>query len=111
MSIHPTARMPKELRPHLDNYFPESWRNYTLQELGTFVYLLTTRSLMRGSPERRARDLYDARNYWRMIGAHLDAHDLDAESQTYAFDDRPISFQDVRLTETQDELAVAESKL
>ncbi len=85
MSTHPTAKLPEELRPHLGNYFPDSWRGYTLQDLGNFVYLLTTRSLHRGRPEKRAKDLYDARNYWRMMGAHLDAHELDAESHVYDF--------------------------
>jgi hypothetical protein len=44
----------------------------TLAELGWWVHLLTKRAEMRTNPEKRAKDLYDARNYHTMMGARLE---------------------------------------
>lgn len=58
---------------HQADYKPQAWEAYTIQELGQFVHLLAKRAEHRDNPEKRAKDLYDARNYFLMIGAKLDA--------------------------------------
>lgn len=84
-SNHPNPKMPQEVQAHSDGFFPDAWKDYTLSELGGFINLLVKRSLHRGNPERRAKDLYHARLFWRMLGAHLDAHELDAEALAWSF--------------------------
>lgn len=56
--------------PHEKDYKPEAWKNYTLSELGQWVHLLAKRAEMR-TGEKRAKDLYDARNYLAMMDAKL----------------------------------------
>lgn len=56
-------------------YIRGSWDDYTMAELGQFVHLLSRRATHRENPEKRAKDLTDARNYWRMMGAKLDAQE------------------------------------
>lgn len=65
-------KTPTEIVPHEPKYKPDAWKVYSLQELGNFVHLLAKRSGHRAEPEKRKKDLDDARNYWRMMGAHLD---------------------------------------
>ena len=69
---------PPELEPFEVEYRDQAWKEYSLYELGHFVHLLAKRATHRSDPEKRAKDLRDARNYLRMMEAHLD--DLDAES-------------------------------
>jgi hypothetical protein len=63
---------PEELRLHEPDYKPGAWRQYTLAELGQWVHLLATRAGHRADAAKRKKDLDDARNYWRMMGACLD---------------------------------------
>jgi hypothetical protein len=58
---------------HDGDYKPQAWEAYTLAELGWWVHLLTTRAEHRDNPEKRAKDLYDARNYLDVMSAKLDA--------------------------------------
>jgi hypothetical protein len=58
---------------HQGDYKPQAWEAYTLAELGQWVHLLATRAQHRDTAEKRAKDLYDARNYLEMMRAKLDA--------------------------------------
>ena len=51
----------------------DAWRQYTLAELGDFIHLLVKRSQHHKRRDLQAKDLIDARAYWRMMGALLDA--------------------------------------
>lgn len=63
------------LKPHEPNYKPAAWQNYTLQELGEWVHLLVKRSRHRSDAKKREKDLYDARNYYLMMGKMLEAEE------------------------------------
>jgi hypothetical protein len=69
--IIPTA--PPEIEAHAGDYHDRAWENYSIAELGNFTHLLAKRSQQRSNPEKQAKDLHDARNYWLMIGSHLAA--------------------------------------
>jgi hypothetical protein len=58
---------------HESDYKPQAWEAYTLAELGQWVHLLATRAGHRDSPEKRSKDIHDARNYLAMMSAKLDA--------------------------------------
>ena len=64
---------PKGIQSHAADYKPQAWEQYTLAELGWWVHLFATRAGHRDNPEKRAKDLYDARNYLAMMAAKLDA--------------------------------------
>lgn len=66
---------PKQLDPHQREYKPQAWQAYTLQELGMWVHLFAKRAEHRADQDKRRKDLYDARNYLKMMEAHLDALD------------------------------------
>jgi hypothetical protein len=61
------------IEQHQGDYKPAAWDAYTLAELGWWVHLLATRAGHRDNAEKRAKDLYDARNYLAMMQAKLDA--------------------------------------
>jgi len=44
-------------------YQPEAWRNYTNEEIASWVGLFSKRSTMRTSKEKALKDLQDAQNY------------------------------------------------
>jgi hypothetical protein len=68
-------KQPQALDAHQQDYKPQAWRAYTLQELGSWVHLFAKRAEHRSDPEKRKKDLQDARNYHAMMGAWLDALD------------------------------------
>jgi hypothetical protein len=63
---------PETIKTHESDYKPQAWEQYTLAELGMWVHLLATRAGQRADPEKRRKDLYDARNYLEMMRARLD---------------------------------------
>lgn len=63
---------PDSIRAHEGDYQPAAWESFSFAELGWWVHLLTARAAHRASPEKRAKDLYDARNYLEMMRAKLD---------------------------------------
>lgn len=67
-----TMNTPEEIKSHERDYKPDAWKSYSIEELGCFVHLLAKRSEHRSDFTKKAKDLEDARNYWRMIGSHLD---------------------------------------
>jgi hypothetical protein len=73
MQTNQTPETPAEIMPHANKYIPDAWRDYTVQELGQWVHLLHKRASHRADAEKKAKDIDDAKNYWRMIGKHLDA--------------------------------------
>lgn len=64
---------PESIKPHADDYFTDTWKKYTLEELGQWVSLLAKRSHHRLNKEKRTKDLYDAQNYLNMMQAHISA--------------------------------------
>lgn len=74
---HPHARAPQEIFPHRDDFKEQSWRQYSIEQLGQWVSLLVLRSTHRAQPAQQAKDLYDANNYALMMLAHIDAHVAD----------------------------------
>ena len=63
--------IPKSLETHRSDYKDRAWEEYSFGELGNFVHLLAKRSEHRSTPEKKKKDLYDARNYLLMMDAKL----------------------------------------
>ena len=59
------------LEKHQKDYKERAWKNYTFSELGNFVHLLAKRAGHRSNEEKKAKDLYDAANYLRMMELKL----------------------------------------
>ena len=74
---HPAAVAPHSLRPHQSDYEDQSWKSYTLEQLGSAVAFFVKRATQRAIPAKQAKDLYDAHNYLAMMQAHIDAHVAD----------------------------------
>lgn len=66
------ADTPESIKSHSDDYEDKSWKRYELNELGSFVHLLVKRSSHRINQKKKAKDLYDAYNYWRMMEARIE---------------------------------------
>jgi len=66
---------PDQIIKHDSKYNNNAWQDYSIQELGQWVHLLAKRATMRADADKRRKDLTDARNYWLMIGSHLDSLD------------------------------------
>ena len=64
---------PDGLKAHAADYKPQAWEQYTMDELGHWVHLLAKRAEHRDNPEKKAKDLYDARNYLTMMHEKLKA--------------------------------------
>ena len=74
---HPNTRTPESLLQHKDSYLPDTWKEYTMEELGHIVAFFVKRSQQRTNARKMAKDLYDARNYVQMMVAHIEQHVLD----------------------------------
>jgi hypothetical protein len=59
------------MEKHEKDYKAEAWKNYSFHELAWWVHLMTIRAEHRSNPDKRAKDLYDARNYLSMMDAKL----------------------------------------
>jgi hypothetical protein len=57
------------LEKHEVDYKPNAYADYTAEELGWWVKLLTKRAGMRSDSLKRGKDLYDAANYQAMKDA------------------------------------------
>lgn len=68
-----TPTTPSTIKAHAHDYEDRAWEAYSFDELGHFVHLLAKRSTHRTNAEKRTKDLYDARNYLKMMEAKLDA--------------------------------------
>ena len=54
------------------DYVRDSWKDYSLQELGSMVHLFAKRAGHRRNSEKRVKDMYDAQNYLNMMQFQLD---------------------------------------
>jgi len=63
---------PEQIKKHINKFVNGSWRNYSFQELGDFVHLLTKRANHRTDFDKAQKDLDDARNYLVMMKSKLD---------------------------------------
>jgi len=59
----------KELEKHEKDYKKDAWQTYSEVELQWWVSLLRKRASHRSNPEKKAKDLYDADNYQKMLDA------------------------------------------
>lgn len=75
-----SPKTPEAIKPLSASWKNGAWLDYTVMELGWWVHLYAKRAQHRAAeqPEKRAKDLRDARNYWHMMGAHLDALEANA---------------------------------
>jgi hypothetical protein len=65
---------PKSIEEHQDRYLRDAWHEYTLQELGFFVYFFVKRAGLRNivvDKAKVAKDLTDAQNHLDMMQAKL----------------------------------------
>ena len=62
---------PSSIAEHQADYRDGAWEEYTCEELVQWVSLLVKRATHRGNPDKRAKDLRDARNYLDMLEALL----------------------------------------
>jgi hypothetical protein len=54
-----------------EGYYPNTWENYTLEELGMWVHLLVKRSEHRTDKTKAEKDAYDASRYLEMMQQHV----------------------------------------
>lgn len=66
-------KTPESITQHEPKYKANVWQDYTLQELGNWVHLFTKRAGHRSDPEKKAKDLADARDYHAMMLSHIEA--------------------------------------
>lgn len=66
------TKTPESIKPHSLDYKAGSWKNYTIEELGQWVHLLTKRAQNRTNPTKAAKDLHDAYNYLNMMRAKVE---------------------------------------
>jgi hypothetical protein len=64
-------KTPNEIQNHAVDYNDRAWEQYSFEELGCFVHLLAKRAGHRFNPDKKKKDLYDARNYLSMMDAKL----------------------------------------
>ena len=60
---------PEQIKPHADKYKNGAWRDYSYEELASWVHLLTKRASHRTQFEKAQKDLDDANNYLEMLKA------------------------------------------
>lgn len=68
-------KTPERIKEHAADYQDRAWLRYTPEELGQWVALLLKRSTHRADPDKRAKDVRDARNYLAMLEAHVEEHE------------------------------------
>lgn len=59
------------IEQHQEDYKKEAWKQYTINELGAWIYLFHKRSSHRKIQEKARKDLHDAKNYLWMIEQQL----------------------------------------
>lgn len=61
------------LKIHQPDYHPNSWEEYSFQELGDIIGFFAKRATHRANKEKLRKDLYDAKNYLYMMREKLKA--------------------------------------
>jgi hypothetical protein len=64
---------PESIKSHEPDYRPNAWQEYTIEELGWWVRLLTKRSTHRADRVKREKDLGEAQVYADMLKAKKEA--------------------------------------
>jgi hypothetical protein len=64
--------MTTSIEEHQKDYLPNAWEDYTIEELGQWILLLSIRATHRTSRDKALKDLDDAYNYLEMIKRQLD---------------------------------------
>ena len=67
------SKLPESCEEHQSKYYGNTWKLYSLAELGQWVHLFVKRAHHRSDTAERAKDLTDAQNYLDMMQAHIDA--------------------------------------
>lgn len=57
--------------PENKDYKPNAWEQYSMEELGHWVALLSKRATHRENPDKKAKDLFDAQAYLNMMQEKL----------------------------------------
>jgi len=65
------SKMTSPIEKHQPDYKENTWKNYSLFELGMWVHLFMKRSTHRKNEEKRKKDVYDAKNYLWMMGQKI----------------------------------------
>lgn len=66
-------KTPEHLKERANEFIDNSWKTYTVQELGSWVHLFLKRAAHR-SPDQQVKikkDIADAQNYLTMMQAHV----------------------------------------
>lgn len=66
-------KIPGAIKLHSLDYKPNSWSEYSIEELGHWVALLVKRSEHHTNPDKAAKDLGDAYHYLAMMRARIEA--------------------------------------
>jgi len=59
--------MSENLEKHEQDYKEDAWKKYTVEEYQWWIKLFCKRSTHRINQDKRAKDIYDARNYLSML--------------------------------------------
>lgn len=54
-------------KDHENDFGKDAWKDYTLEELGQWIALLTKRASHRSNPDKSKKDIVDAQNYLEML--------------------------------------------
>lgn len=67
-----TLQTPAEISAHEPKYTKDAWMQYTVPQLGHAVDFFISRSYHRALKNQAKKDVVDAKNYARMIMAHVE---------------------------------------
>lgn len=59
------------LENHEEDYLKDSWKQYSMLELGNAVNHFSKRAFHRDNDEKMTKDMYDAKNYLLMMQIKL----------------------------------------
>jgi len=66
-------KTPDSIKSISENFVDNSWKNYTIAELGQWIYLLIKRANLETNKLKASNDIMLAQNYLNMIQVHVDA--------------------------------------
>ena len=71
--------MEERLNEHQKDYKQKAWQNYSLEELGNWIYLFSKRANHRSNIMKTKKDLHDAKNYLLMMEEKLKQQTIELE--------------------------------